>query len=106
METTKLFALENAENIFGKIKPAIKDRIVNYISNPTVDNWDDIHCILITPSKTIWQAVIAIDNSFPHYGRSEDRSGKIIKEWERIPEVNLVKSAITNIVLKLDNHLN
>ena len=87
--------LEKCENLFGKISPQIQKRIKNYIKKPTFDNWDDIQCIIISGNmKTIWQAVIEIDPTFPRRGRSEDLEGNIVKEWERIPEPFIVLQAI------------
>lgn len=106
METTKIFALENAKNMFGKINPKIKARIEMYLSNPTSENWDDIHGILITKSQTIWQAVIAVDKTFNCYGRQINTKGKIIKDWVKIPDVQILKAAITNAILIYENHLN
>jgi hypothetical protein len=84
-----LRALENCENMFGRISPYIEKRIRKYIANPTFDNWDDIQGIIINPEGqmiTIWRAMIEFDSTFPRTGRTEDFKGNIIKEWERIPE--------------------
>lgn len=88
-------SLEKCENLFGKISPQIQKRIKNYIKKPTFDNWDDIQCIIIGSNmKTIWQAVIEIDPTFPRSGRRTDLDGNVIKEWECIPEPLIVLQAI------------
>lgn len=89
--------LENCENMFGKISPQYQRTIKNYITEPTFDNWDEIQCIIINPKgqmKTIWNAVIDIDPTFPRRGRAKDMDGNIIREWERIPEPFTVLQAI------------
>lgn len=80
-------ALTNCENMFGELSPQIKKKIKKFITKPTFENWDDIHCIIITHKgmRTIWNAVIEKDSTFPKQGRVEDLKGNIIKEWERIP---------------------
>jgi len=44
---------------------------------------------------TLWQAVRLVDPSFPTTGRRyELESGRLLKEWERIPHPDLVLAAI------------
>ena len=47
--------LDKCENMFGSLKtrPDIKKRIYNYLKNPTYDNWDNIHYIIIKNFQTI-----------------------------------------------------
>jgi hypothetical protein len=102
----KIFYLELTKNMLGKIKPSCVKRIENYLNNPTIENWDNIYSILITPNKTIWQSVIAIDKNFPKFGRKEDINGNILKEWEQIPSPQTVKTAIQNMIMIKNNQLN
>lgn len=90
-------ALENCDNMFGKLSPQIQKKIKKYIAKPTIENWDDIYCIVVKSEgmKTIWNAMIAFDPTFPRTGRSEDAEGNIIKEWERIPTPFELLRAIT-----------
>lgn len=91
--------LDKCENMFGSLKtrPDIKKRVYNYIKNPTFDNWDDIHCIIIKDFKTIWNAMIEFDPTFPMVGRTTNDKGDIIKEWERIPTPFEVMKAIQQL---------
>lgn len=89
--------LDNGENMFGKISPVIKKEIKEYINNPSFDQWDKIAHYIISPIgqiKTIWNAIVDIDSTFPRTGRAEDSEGNIVREWERIPEPLLVLQAI------------
>lgn len=90
--------LDECTNLFGSFKnrPDIKKRIKNYIDNPTVDNWEDIHSIIIDAQsfKTIWNAMIDYDPTFPRTGRCTDEKGNVLKEWSRIPTPFEVMKAI------------
>jgi hypothetical protein len=92
--------LDQCENLFGSLqnRPDIKKRIYNYFKNPTYDNWDNIHCIIIKNFQTIWNAMIAYDPSFPKQGRTTDEKGNVIKEWERIPTPFELMKAIQQFV--------
>jgi hypothetical protein len=97
-------ALEQCENIFGKLSPQIQKRIKNYIKNPTNENWDDIHGIIVNPKGemiTIWNAVININPIFPRVGRREDYEGNIIDEWQMIPNPLQVLQAIRDACKEL-----
>lgn len=94
-----------SSNMFGRLKEPIKNRIRNYLKNPTYIGWNDIHSILITPNKTIWQAVIDIDPTFPRRGISTDAKGKVIREWERIPSALFVKKAIEKAVVDYNDKI-
>jgi len=91
--------LNQCENLFGKISPQIQKRIKNYIKNPSFDNWNDISSIIINAEgmKTIWQAILKIDPSFPMYGRCTNDEGIVTEEWKRIPSPLQVLQAINNI---------
>ncbi len=70
--------------------------VKKYLANPTPNSWSNINGIIINSrGKTIWQAIIAIDPSFPTTGRRiEFSTGKTLKEWDRIPEPEIVLKAI------------
>lgn len=90
-------SMDMMQNMLGdKISDSAKKRILEYLQNPNYPNWNDIFSILITPRKTVWQAILDVDSTFPKYGRKTDDKGKIIKDWERIPEPELVIKAIKN----------
>lgn len=74
----------------------MKQRIYDYLVNPTPTAWSDISGIIVNSRLlTVWQAVRRVDPSFPATGRSyEVGSGGLLKEWERIPHPDLVLDAI------------
>ncbi len=67
-----------------------------YLTHPTPEAWSDISGILVNSRLvTVWQAVRRIDPSFPATGRRyELETGRLLKEWERLPEPDLVLEAI------------
>jgi hypothetical protein len=68
---TKHLYLAFLLNVFGFIDDKIKERILNYINEPNVDNWEDIHGIIVVKGyDTIWQIICRIDPTFPRSGRS------------------------------------
>jgi hypothetical protein len=73
-----------------------KQRIYGYLVNPTPTAWSDIAGIMVNNRlATVWQAVRRVDPSFPATGRRyELGSGRLLKEWERIPHLDLVLDAI------------
>ncbi len=90
--------LNLATNLFGSLGVDIRRRIIHYIAKPTAKGWDDIHGIIINNGVgfgfTIWQAVIAIDPTFPKTGRSTNLKGKTIEEWAKIPTSELIEKAL------------
>ncbi len=73
-----------------------KERILAYLENPAPEGWSDISGILVNSRLlTVWQAVRRIDPSFPATGRRyELETNRLLKEWERIPEPDLVLDAL------------
>ena len=73
-----------------------KRRICDYLANPTPTAWSDISGIMVNKRlATVWQAVRRVDPSFPAMGRRyEIGSGRLLKDWERIPHPDLVLKAI------------
>lgn len=92
--------LDMARNWWGKLKPDIKERIINYIENPTTDNWDDVHGIILSVGKetglglTLWQAILVVCPTFPCRGRSTTLKNEIIDDWERIPTIQQIETAL------------
>ena len=97
--------LENAESYLGKIKESVKNRIIDYIKNPTIEKWDDIFTIIVKTNSdktfdgciTIWTAMLLHDPTFPKSGRTYDENNVILKEWERIPRPLELLTAIKNV---------
>ena len=88
--------LSMAANIFGALKPDIVSRIEQFMAKPTERNWHDIHTIILNGDAHIgvWQAVIAIDPTFPKIGRTTDQHGNVLERWKRIPTPEQVRQAI------------
>jgi hypothetical protein len=88
--------LDLAKNMFGSLEPQIRDRLRRLYANPCVETWDDAHCIIVGSDRwmTLWQAVCKIDPSYSTIGRVEDRQGKVLKEWGKIPSRRLIREAL------------
>lgn len=89
-------SLVRCSNLFGPLSLDTRKRIMEYMTDPTVDRWDDIQTIIISARgfKTIWEAVIRIDPSFPRRGRAYDAHDNLIREWARIPDPLTIMRAI------------
>jgi hypothetical protein len=73
-----------------------KRRIYEYLEKPNATKWSDISGIHVNGRMlTLWQAVRQVDPTFPATGRAyEMETGRVTKEWERIPHPDLVLRAI------------
>lgn len=84
--------LEMARNFLeGRLTPDIRRRLQAVVNNPTQETWSNAHSIIINPHgrvSTLWQAVMAVDPTFPNAG---PRRGEL---WERIPSQDLLVRAI------------
>lgn len=90
-------ALQYARNFSGRLSDETIQRLIRLVRRPNVDNWEDAHGITlrVKPHLTLWQAVMAIDPSFPNHGRStEPGTERILREWERLPIPKTVVKAI------------
>lgn len=84
-----------AHNLFGRLSPAIQERLQRVVDNPTRDNWEDAYCIILNADfTTLWQAVLVVDPTFPHVGTKTDRQGNLLKDWERIPDQETLVEAL------------
>ena len=94
--------IDLCKNMRGDLSPDLKKEIKKYIVTPSVEQWDKVAHIIVDPSgvTTLWNAVIAVDPSFPTRGRVTDHEGRLLKDWERIPEPILVLRAIKNLRIR------
>ena len=100
MENTLIFCT----NLFGHLKPELLQRLQAVIDNPTAENWEDAHGIIISKKKftTLWQAVCKFDNTFPVRTKPV-RIGETIppsEKWERVPTSLAIKQAIKGIIFE------
>jgi hypothetical protein len=87
--------LANARNGFDKpLSSDSRVRIRKFLREPSESAWDDVYTILVTPRLTIWQAVCALDPSFPASVASTGSHSGPSWRWTRIPDVMLVARAI------------
>jgi hypothetical protein len=100
--------LNAASNMLGPLPGEVRARLMAAIANPCEETWDDAHTIILSwPERgmgvTLWQAVIAVDPSFPRTGpvtRWADDNSELgghsepVSGWERIPDAELILAAI------------
>ncbi len=95
--------LDNATNMFGPIGDEAKTRITRFLQNASVEGWNDIYCIVVTPSMkigTVWQAVCAIE---PRYkwilnNESSGENGSAAERWSMYPDAITVARAIKQAI--------
>ena len=88
--------LDLARNLYGRLKPRERTRIRALIYQPTEDTWEDAHSIVVGSDgwMTLWQAVLAVDPTFPNVGPATDARGRQISRWARIPNQELLAAAL------------
>jgi hypothetical protein len=89
--------LDMTQNMRGHLTGKARDRLVAVLANPTQETWQDA-CVLILnrdgfKTLTLWQAVIAVDPTFP----TSKPSGK---PWSRVPDYDLIARAIRYAVTR------
>ncbi|MCI0563915.1 MAG: hypothetical protein MN733_36030 [Nitrososphaera sp.] len=84
--------LEMARNLLeGRLISDIRRRLQAVVNKPTQKTWSNAYSIILNPHgriNTLWQAVMAVDPTFPNIG---PRRGE---QWERIPSQDLLLRAI------------
>lgn len=93
---------DGCTNMYGPLDAVVKRRVLRFINDPSDETWTDISGTIVNASfglgMTIWQAVIALDPTFPREGPSTtfDRQGREVAKasWSRIPDPLLVARAI------------
>jgi hypothetical protein len=88
--------LDLARNLFGRLGPNQRTRLRAAIYQPTEDTWDAAHTIIVGADgwMTLWQAVIAVDPTFPKMGPATDIRGRRVSRWPRVPSQELLLAAI------------
>ena len=85
--------LQGAENLWGALSPDIQERLENFFLDPSAVTWDNIYSILIRPFKTVWQAVVAVDPTFP-CSAAAGYDATPEERWPVVPDPFLVGRAI------------
>lgn len=89
-----VLALEFGTNMFGKLKPEIKERLQAVIDNPCQETWEDAYSIILTADgkmTTLWQAVVKFDWDM-QLGKPLDL------KWSHIPSKETIIKAINYAV--------
>lgn len=95
--------LDECSNMFGPLDPQVRGRLQRFLAEPSVKTWDDVYTIVINPNSmrhgTVWQAVLAVDPTFPRQAKSAPIGKKITpkQRWGgRFPDAITVGRAIKN----------
>jgi len=88
--------LEMARNVFGKLKAREKARLRAVLYQPNEETWSDAHGIIVGADRwtTLWQAVLAVDPTFPKTGPVTTSRGGTVKRWARIPSQQTLIAAL------------
>lgn len=81
--------------ILGPLTKDTVTMVMEYVTNPapTDEDWDRIHSRVINNSskaRTVWQAVVAIDPTFPREILANPKGRK----WPRVPDPLTVARAV------------
>ena len=76
------------------LTPDCRARLIRVAENPTEPNWDSAHGIILYGRLTLWQAIMAMDSTFPNTGPTSDSMGKRLSAWKRVPSRDLILAAI------------
>lgn len=92
--------LDAATNLHGGLGLVARQRLYRCVEAPSVEAWEDAHAVILNRRtwRTLWQAVLAVDPTFPTTGRATDAHGAVVADWPRIPEPELVLDAIAHAV--------
>lgn len=89
----QLFA--GLDNVFGRLDAKIRTRLQRVLDKPNQRTWNDAYTIILSWKRnyTLWQAVIAVDDTFPKLGPRSWDDGKR-ERWARIPDRETILKAI------------
>lgn len=93
---TMQLELNMARNMFAKpLSPDCRERLEALLQEQTVETWEEAFSIILNrEGMTLWRAIIEVDDTFPKTGRRTNPKGKVVKEWERIPDLKLIQRAL------------
>jgi hypothetical protein len=92
--------LDLASNVFGRLPLRIRQRLQAVVDSPNQDTWDDAYSIILNGRTfmTLWQAVIAVDPTFPRSGpvTTCDGNGRELSRetWARVPARDVLLRAL------------
>lgn len=80
----------------GPLDDRQRGRLQSLIDSPSQATWEEAHSVILDRDSwtTLWQAILAIDPSFPRTGQTTDARGNVVAPWPRIPSPQLVVQAI------------
>lgn len=91
----ELKLLDGLTNMFGPMAKTEHAKLRDLIIEPTETRWEECYSIILRGDGkflTLWQAVIAIDPTFPRTGPLI--GSRKLESWSRIPDRDLIISAI------------
>lgn len=79
--------LARSVNLWGRLTAPIKTRLRAAVYQPTEETWNNAYSIIVGSDgwMTLWQAVIAVDPTFPRSGPATDARGRQVERWEKVP---------------------
>ena len=86
-------------NIYGPLSAQIRRRLRDVLRDPR-RYWDRDHGIMVRGGAhdprwlTLWQAIMAVDPTFPKIGKLTDQAGRVIEDWPRYPDQVLIARAL------------
>lgn len=85
MSTHSIF--EGFDNAFGRLQEPERERLQAVLDNPCEKTWDNAFSIILSWERnyTLWQAVIAVDPTFPRTGPRTGPRGRKLESWSRVP---------------------
>lgn len=88
--------LDLARNLFGRLAPTERTRLRAVLYQPTEDTWDDAYSVIVGADRwmTLWQAMIAVDPTFPRVGPSTDARGRKTSRWKKVPSQEALLAAL------------
>lgn len=91
---TKSRKYDRCQNMFGSLSPTIITRLDAFFNDPSENTWDDVHIIIIGIDgfTTFWQAVLAVNPSFPRSAEMDQDTFRT--KWTRIPDFFTAKRAL------------